>query len=194
MVVCLLVLLAMMAMAGYLMSSGTGRVYGRTLNARLALEAADAALSEAVGLLRVSLDTGQAIPPACPDNWRALLLEVLAAPTNKPTGRKISPLKAREVFREETPEMLISDVGVEIVGAYSDETAADGDRGLPPQGVIEMVVTVKGTHKSIRVERRMRQRRVIWAGPVPAFARVNVSGPPPIVFTLLTHPLGTVIE
>jgi hypothetical protein len=188
-VACALLILGLMGASSYFLGSGTGRTYGRVVDTRLVLEAGDAAISEAVAYVRASMDRGAPVPPGCADDWRTLLLNAMATHSARPTGRKVLPIKSREVFRSQTPELSIGDVTVDVVGIYA------GLPSFPPQGVLEMSVRVKGAQQILHVEHTIRERRVFYVTTTPKIGPpTGPASPSRPTFTLLTHPLGTVVE
>jgi hypothetical protein len=187
------VLLAVIALAGgaaLFMRSGTGRTYARVVDTRLVLEAADAALAEALVQVRRSADGAGPQPGRCDDDWRALLTGAFLTGAPRPTGRVVRPLRARDVYREDAPGLAIGDVRVDLVMAYPGR-AGPGGVVWPRQGVLELAVRVQG--RGARLDRVVRQRRIFFATEqsVPAVRGGTVTR---TTFHLPPHPLGTVIE
>jgi len=191
-VLLLCLVLAILGMGSLVQSTGTGRTYSRVVDTRLVLEAADAALSEAVVHLRRSMDENKARPPACPDNWRQLLFDVFRGPEHRPSDRTIVPVRTRAIFEAEVGPLLIDNVLVSVVGAYVEPP------GLflryPPQGVLEMSVTVRGAQKVLQVGKTVRQRRIFYLLVRREVAARRTLRSDSTRFTLLSDPLGTVVE
>ncbi len=189
-----MVLLGVLALAGgaaFVQRSGTGRTFARVVDGRLLLEAADAALAEAVVDMRRSADGAGALPGVCDDDWHAVLAGVFLTGAKRPVARVVRPLRARAVYGTEAPGLAIGDVRVDVVMAYPGMPAPTA---MPRQGVLELAVRVEGERPVLgRTARVVRQRRIFYltertvkgakGTPVPAFT-----------FVLPPQPLGTVIE
>ncbi|MBI4864903.1 MAG: hypothetical protein HY815_32285 [Candidatus Riflebacteria bacterium] len=193
-VVAVLSILMVLGTAGYVLESGTGRTFGRVVDTRLVIEAGEAAILEAVARMRISMDRGVSDPPACPDDWRALLEGASTAGSTPPRGRRVVPLQTRAVFVAKSPGLRIGDVKVDVVAVYPDRPPSGAALGKPRQGTVEMSVRVGGSQRVMGVERTIRQRRVFFFSKRPAVASLGPSPGSSTCITLLTNPLGTVVE
>ena len=194
--VLVLVLLAVLAVAGgaaFVQRSGTGRTFGRVVDGRVLLDAADAALTEAVVHLRRGADGGGAEPGVCDDDWRVVLTGVFLTGAARPAGKVVRPVRTRAVYAEAAPEVRIGDVRVDVVMAHPGiAKPATGQVAQPRQGVLELAVRVEGERPLLgRSARVVRQRRIFYVteGPAP-------QGRPgrALTFVLPPYPLGTVID
>jgi hypothetical protein len=195
MVMLILILMAMMGFSSFFQSSGTARTYSRVQDMRSTIEAGDSAIAEVVVYIRQSMDTGRTTAD-CPDDWRTLLLDALRPPGARPRGMRAVPSASREVFRSEVPPLRISDVTVDVVDVFPVPPPPAGAPrpGILPQGVLEFTVEVGGAQKMIQVKKTIRQRRVFCATLDPRFAAATELNAAAAVFTLFTHPLGTVVQ
>lgn len=186
-----LLILALMQIAGAMQRSGTARAYRRVVDWHIAHEAGSAAIAEAVSYLRDSADNAKT-SPECPDDWRALLLDALANPAQRPTG-KIEPTKAREVLATEVSALTIGPVVVTTVALVVPPEYAQ--RRVPPlpQGIFEMSVKVEGTEGALAVSRVVKQRRVFYATLNAGRAALPIRDGA-VTFTVLRDPMGTVLE
>lgn len=190
-----LLILAMFGFSSFFQSSGTARTYSRVVDMRQTVEAGDAAMAEAVAYIRQSMNAGST-SAECPDNWRQLLLDAVENAGNRPTGKKVSPVKSRDVFKDEVPPLTLSDVTVSLVDMYSPPyTSGGAPPPYPPQGVLEMSVVVGGAQKIMRVQKTIRQRRVftVTASVQSSAPTTSLTGGAAL-FNLLSDPLGTVVE
>lgn len=186
-----LAILTLMQIASAVQRSGTARAYRRVVDWHIAHEAGSAAIAEAVAYLRDSVDIGQ-VNERCPDDWRALMLAALAAPSQRPAG-KIEPVKARALLTAEVASLAIGPVMVSTVALVVPPEYAQRRAPPLPQGIFEMSVKVEGTDGLLQVSRIVRQRRVFYATLDP-----GRSGRPvrdgAVTFTILRDPMGTVLE
>lgn len=195
-VMVVIVIMGTMGVASYFQSSGTGRTYARLVDTRSALEAGDAALAEAVSLMRASMDSGSSSAD-CPDNWRQLILDAMEAPANfrtSMTGRRVIPSRARAIFAPPYPALEIGDVQIDVIDFFVPVQTPGVVPDNPPQGLVEMSVTVGGAQKLMRVEKTLRQRRVFFVGvdpSVPVGTTITAAG---ATITFLPNPLATVIQ
>lgn len=193
-------LLATMGFASYLQSGGTGRAFVRVLSIRSAVEAGDAALAEAAAALRVSLDTG-ATSAACPDDWHDIVFRAIqATPPGQtrldPAGRSytLKPVVSRARIPSDDTPVTIGDVTARLVNCFVPEQVGGAIPVNPPQGLVELSVTVRGPGKVFDVSRTVKQRRVFYAAvlqPLVAGAQVDPSA---VLLYLTIDPIGTAIE
>ena len=191
-------LLVVIGAASYLQTSGTGRAFGRAVSTRSAIEAADAALSEAAAAVRTSLDTG-ATSQACPDNWHDLVFQVLTAVpagTTKPdpVGRAftLKPVVTRSKLPADELPVSIGDVSARILNCFVPPQTAGSPN--PPQGILELSVTVRGPGKLFEVVKTVRQRRIFYATVLGQVAAGSQIRPEQVLLYLTIDPLGTQIE
>jgi hypothetical protein len=186
-------LVGLLAFTSAFQASGSRRTTRRILDVRSAIEAGDSALSEAVILIRKSMDTGWSDPSLCPDNWRQLLLAVQTDAASLPRGRTVVPRHTRSLHQDDAAPIRVGNVTVDVISNLVP--AATAASPAPPQGVLELSVDVAGSQKLVSISRRIRQRRAYYLTVDPRYLVPGVPIPPDVVtLTLLTHPLGTVVE
>ena len=192
-------LLATIGAASYLQSSGTGRALVRVLSTRAAIEAGDAALAEAAAAIRLSMDTG-ARGPGCPDDWHAVVFGAIQGTTAgqtrlDPAGRTftLQPLTARARIPSEDVPVSIGDVTARLISCFVP-VQTGGVPVNPPQGVLEMSVTVKGPGKMFDVVKTVRQRRVFYAAVTQLLVPGAQVDPANVLLYLTIDPIGTAIE
>ena len=189
--VVLLILIVIAFTQAFSRSAGAGAVLHVT-DVRSAFECGDAALAEAVVVLRDNLDSGKA-SPECPDDWRALIAQAFANPGTMPAGRKIVPRRTRATFQLPNLSSSVSDVTVELVDVVRPE-AGPGGATPPLQGVLEMRVRVQVDRLTTSVRKTVRQRRSFYLSWPPGLPGTGDPGAPTAQFTLLANPLATVVE
>jgi hypothetical protein len=192
-------ILGTMGVASYIQSGGTSRARVRVLGVRSCVEAGDAALAEAAAALRASIDTG-ATSPTCPDDWRGILLRLIEnTPQGQtkldPAGRTytLKPVVTRAKIPSEDVPMTIGDVTARVLSCFMPVLTGVQPPN-PPQGIIELSVTVRGPGAMFEVKRTVRQRRIFHATSVdPGAASGNIKRESVLLF-LTTDPIGTAIE
>jgi hypothetical protein len=191
-VMVILLIMGMMSMSSSMQTSGTARTYRRVLDVRSALEVGESAISEAVTIVRRSMDRGSV--PESADNYRQTLLSALENDGPLFTAKIIKPERTRATFAGWFP---VSDVKIDLVDAYlprpqPGQSANDLDL---PQGILEFTVEVGGAQKMMAVKRQIRQRRLfyVWADPATLGPNGELD-PASAQFTLHSHALGTVID
>lgn len=193
-------LLATMGAASYLQSGGTGRALVRVLSIRSAIEAGDAALSETAAAVRTSMDTG-ARSAACPDDWHAILFRVIQdTPAGQtkldPAGRTFAlyPLATRARIPGEQVPVTIGDVSARLLSCFVPDQVPGVVPANPPQGILELSVTVRGPGKVFEVVRTVRQRRLFYAAvgqPLVPGAEISSDA---VLLYLTIDPIGTSLE
>lgn len=192
-------ILGMIGISSYLQSGGTGRARVRVLSIRSAVEAGDAALAETAAAMRVSMDTG-ARSPACPDDWREILLQAIqATPAGQtradPIGRtfRLVPVVSRERISTDDTPVTIGEVTAKLLNIYNPEITGAMPAN-PPQGVIETSVTVKGPGKMFDVVKTIKQRRIFYAGVLNPVITGGQIAPESVMLYLTIDPIGTAIQ
>lgn len=191
-VMVVLLIMGMMSMSSSMQTSGTARTYRRVLDVRSALEIGESAIAEAVSAVRRSMDSGPVAGVA--DNYRQTLLSALENDGPLFTGKTVVPAKTRQAFAGLFP---VGDVKVALVDIYlprpqAGQSANDLDL---PQGILEFTVEVGGAQKVMSVKRQIRQRRLFYVYADPSTLGPNGELNPAVaLFTLHSHPLGTVID
>lgn len=193
-------LLAMMGVASYLQSGGTGRALVRVLSIRSAVEAGDAALAEVAAAVRLSMDTG-ARSATCPDDWHDIVFRAIQGTTPgqtklDPAGRVFTlvPVLTRARIPSEDVPVTIGDVSARLLNCFVPEQVAGAIPAHPPQGVLELSVAVRGPGKLFDVSRTIKQRRVFYAAvqaPLSTGAQVD---PNSVLLYLTVDPIGTALE
>ena len=192
-------LLATIGVASYLQSGGTGRALVRVLSSRSAIEAGDSALAEAAARVRESMDTG-ARSPACPDDWHDLVFRTIQGITGgqtklDPAGRTYTlvPLVTRTRIPTDDCPVTISDVTAKLVNCFVPDQLG-GVPPNPPQGILELSVTVRGPGKVVEVVRTIRQRRLFYATITQPIVPGMQVQPESVLLYLSIDPIGTAIE
>jgi hypothetical protein len=188
----ILAILALLGLVGQVQTSATGRAYARIVDTRRAIEAGDSALMEAVVHLRRSLDTDRPTT-ACPDRWRTLLRQAVLESPRLPARRIVRPELARATFGVGPLRVSIGDVSVDVIDLVVPSPTG-GVFSQPPQGILEMSVSVRGSHGLLDVSRTIRERRIVHA--TGAGGRLSLADLErgEFHFVLLSDPMGTVIE
>jgi hypothetical protein len=184
----LVTVLGVVAAAGTFQGRATAVTYTRTVDTRTLIEAAAAALSEAVSLVRASLDSGRP-QPGCPDNWRYLVISAMTR-TPRPAEFLVETLATNEGFLRDTPDLTLEKVRVKIVSVATDSPAVPGRWRFPPQATLEMSVAAHA--KRSRLNKTLRQRRVVYLTLSPT--RMGLQNLLRRQLVLLPEPIGTVIE
>lgn len=191
-VLVVLLLMVIIAFTSAFGRSSTSRTVLRITDIRSAFECGESALAEAVVILRENLDSGRTTPE-CADDWRSVIAQALEAPTAAFATRKIVPRRTRTTFQLPHLSSNVGDVSVHLVEVQTPE-AQPGGLTPPPQGVLEMSVTVEVHRMTSRVRKTVRQRRCFflsWPGELPGSGD---AGSPTTQVTLVANPLGTVVE
>lgn len=192
MVLVVLLMMIVIAFAAAFSRSSTSRTVLRVTDIRAAFECGDSALAEVVVILRDNLDSGKP-SPECMNDWRAVIADAFAHPDAKGPVHKIVPRRTRSTFQLPNLSSTVGDVSVEIVDVMKPERGENGTQP-PPQGVIEMRVTVSVDRMMATVRKTVRQRRsfyLSWPAELPGTGDPTS---PTTQVTLLGNPLGTVVE
>jgi hypothetical protein len=192
----ILLILAMLGVVSQLQGSSTARALRRMQDHRACIEAGEAAIAEAVSLVRRSMDD-DSTSPECPDPWRSSILHAMEGRAAPPRARFVLAQHTRAVYRGELPALQISPVRVDVVDVHVPPVPQPGQdiTGLQlPQGVIQFSVEVTGAQKLFSVRRKIRERRGFFVYADPAAAVDGVLDTTGALFTLFTNPMGTVIE
>ena len=188
----LLSILAILGLVDHVQTQATGRAYARVVDARRVIEAGESALMEAVVHLRRSLDTDRPTG-ACPDRWRTLLTHAARDPSRLSLQRIVRPELARGVFGKGPQRLTVGDVSVEVIELVVPPPVG-GVFSRPPQGLLEMSVSVRGSQGLLDVRRTIRQRRIVYASRSAGRLTREQFERGEYHFVLLPDPVGTVIE
>ena len=193
-VFCVLGMLLTLGVASSYMTSGTGRTLMRIANHRVLLESGEAAIAETVARVRNSMDTNLPHAPACPDNWRKLILEALDKGDQAILSKMVKPEGVRALYKKVAPGLSISDVRVTLVSLYA-VSGGHRDHLHPPQGILEMAVDVSQSQGLMTREatRTVKQRRVFWVSESPGGILVDPTRASALI-TLVSDPLATVVQ
>ena len=194
-VMLILTLLGLVGIGAFFQSSGTGRTHSRVVGVRSALEAGDSAIAEAVIYLRRSLDTGWTASE-CPDNWRSSLCSVMQQNAPWPRDKTVVPKSCQLLYASIAGAFRVDNVKVDLVDFFNPRVTGSGPPPIePPQGVLQLSVGVSASGRVVPIRKIIRQR---WSFYVTFTRRSpTVGSQTPVTdaaFTLLLHPLATVIE
>lgn len=184
MVLVVLLMMIVFAFTQAFSRSATSRTVLRITDIRGAFECGDAAIAEAVVLLRENLDSGRA-SPECPDDWRAIVARAFAGAGG--SSYKIVPKRTRETFQLPNLSSTVGDVSCAVVDTMRPESG-------PPQGVLEMSVRVQVDRLMGSVRKTVRQRRsfyLTWPAELPG---AGDPASPATQVTVIGSALGTVVE
>jgi hypothetical protein len=178
--------------SGQLHACALARAEHHVADLQLALEAADAALAESVVHLRSSMDTG-ATSPAVADDWRNVVFEALLFRDYRPT-LTVAPVATRGAYAGGVAELRVSDVAAMVAFATVLRAPRRGARPRPPQGLLDLSVTVEVQRGSHVVRRTLTQRRLFYLARAAGTEGRGSLASPEVDVHLVPDPAGTVIE
>jgi type II secretory pathway pseudopilin PulG len=188
--VCIVIAILLVAgSAGAWRASAATRARARVSSSRLLLAVGESAFESAVHelsqLANNPVESGVG-------SWRAALAGALAGTPRLQPEREIVPLALSRSLSALGCERgaQLGAVQVRVVRA----SVGDEERGVPPQGVLELKVEMRAQAGLFAARRVMRQRRAFWVSWEEGLPGMGDPAAPSAHYHIATHPIGTVME